>query len=410
MSARKNAVRLTGCILLGAAAACADGGAPTTDPGSILEQIQAPDLRTLTQSIPGFGGLFIDRGIPTVYLTDPGQRGIAERMLNGFARARGVPGIEVRAARFAYRDLDRWTQAVSYDAFAQGGVVFVDLDEASNRVLVGVERGTSHANIRSLAARLKVPAEAIEVRDVDPIQFAATLRDQVRPVVAGLQIHFGMFVCSIGFNASSGGQASFVTASHCTDRQGGVEGTEYFQPLRSTANSFIGTEVADPEYTRNSPGCPRGARCRRSDAARAAYASAVPFTLGGIAQTTGPNNGSLTIAGTFKIAGEGGEVVGDIANKVGRTTGWTFGPVIATCINSIVLGAEKPIIQLCQTRVRAGVAGGDSGSPVFRPQGGGDRATLLGILWGGSVSGEVTFVFSPMFNIERELGLLTTHK
>lgn len=101
--------------------------------------------------------------------------------------------------------------------------------------------------------------------------------------------------------------------------------------------------------------------------------------------------------------------MGETANKVGRTTGWTYGPVIETCINSIVLGAEKPIIQLCQTRVRAGVDGGDSGSPVFRPQGNSGRSTLLGILWGGSVSGEVTFVFSPMFNIERELGLLATH-
>ena len=65
--------------------------------------------------------------------------------------------------------------------------------------------------------------------------------------------------------------------------------------------------------------------------------------------------------------------------------------------------------QRCQDRVRAGVAGGDSGSPVFRVLGNGGKVRLMGILWGGSVSGEVTFVFSPMKNIHMELGDFQTH-
>lgn len=404
MSVRKTAVRLTGCIVLAAAAACAEGG-PATGPESVLQEIQAPDAATLSRTIPGFGGLFIDQGVPTVYLTDVGQRGNAERLLSGFARARGATGIKVRAGQFKYRDLDRWSQRVSYDAFDQSGVVFVDLDEASNRVLVGVERGAPHAEILSLAARLGVPAEAITVRDVDPIYYAATLRDQVRPVVAGLQIHFGNFLCSIGFNAVSSGQNSFVTASHCTNTQGGVEGTQYFQPLASLAGSFIGTEVADPTYLRRNqnPACPRGRRCRFSDAARAAYASGVPFTLGGIAQTTGANNGSLTIAGTFAIKDEGGEVVGDIANKVGRTTGWTSGSITNTCVNTGVSGSN--IVLLCQNFVSAGVGGGDSGSDVFLQSG--NNVRLLGVLWGGNGAGTL-FVYSPIANVEQELGPLTT--
>src|SRR3989454_2011588 len=229
-------------------------------------------------------------------------------------------------------------------------------------VLVGVERGASHANVRSLAARLGVPAEAIVTRDVDPIQYAATLQDQVRPVVAGLQIHFGNFLCSIGFNAVSGGQNSFVTASHCTNRQGGVEGTLYYQSLSSQPNSFIGTEVADPVYFRGGV-CPKHRVCRYSDASRAAYAAGVPFTLGGIAQTSGPNNGSLTITGSFAVTAEGSAVVGDVVNKVGRTTGWTQGAVTNTCVNTGVSGTK--IVQLCQTFVSAGVGAGDSGSDVF---------------------------------------------
>lgn len=398
------AVRITGLAILAAVAACSDSGPGTgPEPISLSRPLQAPDVGALTRALPGFGGLFIDHGVPTVYLTDLRQQGLAEQLLGGFARARGATGIRVLAGRFAYGDLDKWFQQVSNEAFAQGSVVFVDLDEAANRVLVGVEPGVSHANIHALAARLGVPAEALTVRDAEPIHYVATLRDQVRPVVAGLQINFSNFICSIGFNATSGGQASFVTASHCTDRQGGVEGTLYYQPLASTANSFIGTEVADPKYFRNGGVCPHGRKCRYSDASRAAYASGVPFALGGIAATTGPNDGSVTIAGTLTINGNGGEVAGDVANKIGRTTGWTQGIITNTCVNTGVSGSN--IVQLCQNFVSAGVGGGDSGSDVFLQSGGGVR--LLGVLWGGNSAG-TQFVYSPIANVEQELGPLTT--
>jgi hypothetical protein len=403
----RSVVRLLAVAALAAAAACSDSTTPNEPAPPLvpaLRGMQAPDLATLARTVPGFGGFFLDQGVPTVYLTNPADRGPVERALGDFARARGfLPAqIQVLRGRFAYGDLDRWFQRISYEVFAQGGVVFVDLDEAANRVLVGIEPGASHANIRALAARLGVPAEALVVRETEPIAYAATLRDQVRPVVAGLQINFSNFLCSIGFNALSGGQNSFVTASHCTDHQGGVEGTQYFQSLASQANSFIGTEVDDPTYFRNQNGCPKGRRCRFSDAARAAYASGVAFSAA-IAQTSGPNNGSITITGTINVSGEGTAVVNDVVNKIGRTTGWTQGVVTNTCVNTGVSGTN--IVQLCQTFVSAGVGGGDSGSDVFALSGG--NATLLGILWGGNSSGTL-FVYSPMSGIESELGPLTT--
>ena len=401
------ASRLVPVAALLAAVACSD--ATPTDPAlngtpPELQVTQAPDLANLARAIPGFGGLFIDHGVPTVYLTNPTDRSAMERALGDFASSRGsTPAqIQVLQGRYSLQQLDRWTRQVTTDAFSIAGVVYTDLDEATNRVTVGVDRGSATPSVRSLAARLGIPAEAVVVKQTEPISFAATLRDQVTPVVAGLQINFSNFLCSIGFNAVSGGQNSFLTASHCTDRQGGVEGTLYYQPLASTANSFIGTEVADPKYFRGS-GCPKGHRCRFSDASREAYASGVSFTLGGIAQTSGPNNGSLTITGTFNVTGEGSAVVGDVVNKIGRTTGWTQGVVSATCVTTGVSGSN--IVQLCQTFVNAGVGGGDSGSDVFAQAGG--LTTLLGILWGGNSSG-TQFVYSPISNIEQELGPLTT--
>jgi hypothetical protein len=116
-----------------------------------------------------------------------------------------------------------------------------------------------------------------------------------------LQIHFTQYLCTMGFNASFGGTAAFITNSHCTATQGGVEGTVYYQPT-SSVSGVIATEVADPAYTRGQlPGCPKSKRCRYSDSSRANYAAGVTSNLGGIAATNGSN---LTITGTRAITNE----------------------------------------------------------------------------------------------------------
>ena len=138
--------------------------------------------------------------------------------------------------------------------------------------------------------------------------------------------------------------------------------------------------------------------CRQSDSAFIRL-SVTDYLLGRIAQTTGL--GSLQIAGSYSIAGEGAAIVGATVNKVGRTTGWSQGPVTNTCVNTGVSGTN--IVQLYQTFVTAAVGGGDSGSPAFRLSG--SDATLVGILWWGSGN---SFVYSPIANIEAELGALTT--
>lgn len=322
----------------------------------------------------------------------------------------------VAHGQYTPEQVERWFQQLSPEALALPGAVFVDNDESVNRVVVGVQNEGAAAAVRGVAARLGVPEGALEVQVVEPIQFAVTLRDRVDPRIGGIQIHFSMFLCTLGFNAVDGTENSFMTNSHCTDRQGGVEGTVYYQPTSSVDPVSIGTEVEDPEYFRNGV-CPRGRKCRYSDAARAAYVAGINSTLGKIARTNGPNTGSLEIVGEFTITGEDlrqkftartRKSPGEILNKVGRTTGWTQGEVTRTCVNTNVLGSN--ITQLCQTFVENPdvqiVAGGDSGSNVFKLDANGS-VTLAGILWGGNSSGTL-FVFSPLRNIEQELGALTT--
>jgi hypothetical protein len=401
---------VAGTVLL--ASACSDTTQPTSpsDPPAGLEPIsglqQPDDPVALARQVPGFGGFFFDaEGVPTIYLKEASRRGTAERALQPYFSVRGLKAsaLRVRRADFDWASLERWQGQASMQALSMRGAVYVDADEANNRVKIGVERGTSGVQVRAAIVRLGVPASAVLVEEVEPVKYAATLQDRIRPVPGGVQINFPGFLCTLGFNATRSGQRSFITNSHCTTIQGGTEGTPYWQPTQTAAPAQIGTEVADPRY-RRSNGCPLLRRCRRSDAARAAYASGTASQLGRIARTTGANNGSLTISGRFSITAEGNPVVGQTVNKVGRTTGWTRGAITNTCVNVNVSGSN--ITQLCQSIVSAGVGGGDSGSPVFRQQGGGNNVTLLGILWGGS--GSNIFVFSPISNIESELGALTT--
>ncbi|HEX7119074.1 MAG TPA: hypothetical protein VF212_09815 [Longimicrobiales bacterium] len=394
------------------AAACGDVP-ETTSPEASRDALapgaqSASDLATVARDVPAFGGLFIDAdGVPTAYVTDASERGAVEAAVGGFLASRGyaATSLRIREGRFGFAQLDRWFRGASPEVLATAGVVFVDLDERSNRLLVGVEHAGAANAVRGVIARLGIPADAVEIRETAPIHFAATLRDRVRPVQGGLQIHFGNFLCTLGFNAVRAGQNSFITNSHCTNQQGGTEGTQYFQPLSTVDGTVIATEVDDPEYFRGGQ-CPRGRRCRFSDASRAAYSAGVDFSLGAVAQTTSRGNlsGSLTIAGTFSITGERDPLAGEEANKVGRTTGWTFGTITNTCVNVNVSGTN--ITQLCQSIVEGGVGSGDSGSPVFGWSGG-SGITLFGILWGGSGAGDL-FVFSPISNIEQELGSLTT--
>jgi hypothetical protein len=109
-----------------------------------------------------------------------------------------------------------------------------------------------------------------------------------------------------------------------------VDGTQYYQPLNQVPAELIGTETVDPRYRRNIAGCPRGRVCRFSDSNFSEGAAGVGLALGTIARTTGPNNGSLEVAGTFEISGSDAASVGQIANKVGRTTGWSQGVVTRT--------------------------------------------------------------------------------
>lgn len=351
------------------------------------------EFARLAERLPGFAGFYYDFGrAPTVVLSEP-------RLATAFERM----GFRVQVGEYDFRQLLVWRVAARA-TMAHDAVVFLDIDETANRLRIGVDREhavQATAAVEATLAALGLPAEAVVIEPTDPIVPMATLRERVRPVPGSMQIRFSNFVCTLGFNADREGVVGFVTNSHCSDDQGSTTGTVYLQP-NTPEDNRIGEELLDPPYIRGLDNCPQGRVCRYSDSLFAGYDAAGDQEMAKIARTTGPNNGSLDIDDAnprFTITATGSSVVGEVVNKIGRTTGWTQGEVLATCVDVSVAGSN--ITQLCQDRVGAAVDGGDSGSPVFAWDGTGDNVELRGILWGGSFDGS-SFTFSPFANITRD--------
>ena len=292
--------------------------------------------------------------------------------------------------------------------FDVDGVVYVD--EADDGMLdVGVVGVNVVQAVQQRLAGLGIPLERVRIVVTKPIHELATLRDSVRPLVGGLQIAFvkgGLtYLCTLGFIAVKGGVTGFITNSHCTSKEFQPDGTVHHQPLPQNP---VGAEASDPPAFN----CGGGLKCRWSDSVFDQLYGGVSVSLGYIASTAGVNDGSITIAGLYLIAFKhaGNAETGTTLRKVGRTTGQTEGVVTNTCADVRPIGSR--VIRLCQDIVSGGtaiVAGGDSGSPVFKLADNPDTAEveveLYGVLWGGSSDG-TTFVYSPLTNIEKDLGTL----
>ncbi len=372
----------------------------------------------VAQQVPAFGGLFFDEhGQLTIYLADtaPSVVAAAAAIRSAFGDDERMAGpIRVLPGKYGFLQLYEWRNSI-IDILTIPGVVFLDIDDRRNQLAVGVETMEIAHEVERMLEKLGVPREAVSIEKTEPIVFK--LRQKRRPLVGGLQIQFGWpgANCTLGFIAVRQGINGFVTNSHCTHTQGGVENTEYHQPIRPInpwdMSNRVGLEIADPTYFTGGA-CPSGQRCRYSDSAfvRSPHPSGPSVTLnrGYIARTA---LGSINWNGRdlYRIVTkvETNDVhVGDIVNMVGRTSGRKEGTVFAVCSHANV----GNITLLCQDWVNVGVLGGDSGAPVFRIINSPALydVILYGILWGGDPAGTQYYIFSNMGLVQRldELGPL----
>lgn len=360
------------------------------------------DLAAVGREVPGFGGLYYDGlGRPNVFLLDPDRDGASAARLLG-------AGVVVHRAEYEFARLLAWRLALR-PLLGLPGAVYLDADESSNRVVIGVapDAGADREQMEREAVAAGVPLPAIVWRETPRAVPWTGLQSKIRPVSGGLQNVFSTYICTLGFNAYLGKAFGVVVAGHCTDTFGEVDGTRIYQPT-STGGDLIAKETVNPAFFSGSP-CPRSNLCRYSDSAFAQYTNPGFGTLGRIARPTasGITSGPLTLSpasASFTIAGSAASIlVGEVVQKVGRTTGWTYGPVIRTCADV----NEGNVTLYCQTLVQIGGGPGDSGSPVFvqRP---GNKARLAGLLWGGYDDPRlgVVGIYSPLANVEKDLGSL----
>lgn len=380
---------------------------PTGESVALTEQ-NATDLHekfaAIADTIPDFGGFYLDGdGQPVAYLLDPSSGRISDvesaledvfgsdilERGDNQRRSVGSPELQLREGTYAMGDLLTWYERLGA-VFVElpEEAVFTDLNERSNGLTVGVTTLDATEKVDSVLQEQEIPREAVEIVEARfPEPQGHTLRDDVDPPRGGLEIGFGSnSACTLGFVARLGNASGFITNSHCTAQRSTVDGQTFDQAF---GGSQIGTETADPSWN----SCYSGNRvCRRSDAAFAEYSDGIDVR-GLVARPeawAGPNasgggtrnidHGSPTLAVTGTSAQP---VSGEMVDKVGRTTGWTWGFVNRTCFAVGVNGAPN-VVMRCQYQASYNEGGGDSGSPVFVWRG--DEITLLGVHWGSGAT------------------------
>jgi len=381
----------------------------------------------LAQTVPGSAGFYIDTvsGNVVVSLTDlrrpeAATGALRSRLAPELARARAThPQADVvpRPVAYTFLQLKEWRDRLNGEVFAIPGVVWLDLDEVRNLVVIGVEPSADRGAIRRLAGGLTVPDAALDFETDGPVVPEAGLTDQIRPIAGGTRIQrvqSGVAVtCTMGFPALWNGAKAFVTASHCSRTTLAVDSTRQYQPTAplthadSLAIAPIGFEVAD--YSEPCP--PKiGSACAWADAAVYMFTGAASqWTAGRIARPTygcfpGPCSPvNLQIGGYFRIAGtDSSLVVGDLVSMIGSGTGWNQSYVQKTCTN-VKLNTTQ--VAECQDYGSYGNGTGDSGGPILLNISPSDSNVVLGgIHWGKT--GQYA-VFSPWSGIAREYGNLS---
>ncbi|NMO17156.1 hypothetical protein HPC49_16210 [Pyxidicoccus fallax] len=388
-SGRAGAVIAGAALCLGAWSMEAEATQPRTLDDVLLE---------VEREVPGFGGMYHDaKGRLVVRMVHAEAAPVAVAAITRRFGAERVPaaGWVTEPAARTFSQLKALQERLTPEVLSLPGAVFTDVDEKSNRVAIGVARAEARGLVETVLSRLSVEREAVEVVEVGPI-LPTNVQGGWTPVAGGLQIETPGKYCTLGFAALQGGTLGFVSNSHCTQVQGGVEATPAYQAV---APWRVGTELTDPGYA-SGGSCPAGRICRNSDSAffraDAAISPRVVRTSGAFDLNI---SAWLDVTSKVLYPSQGQTVL-----KTGRSTGTTSGTIQWAC--ATVNSGGTPHTYYCNyiaTSATQNGAGGDSGSPVYFQSG--NTVSLTGILW-GSGSNPWNFAFAPLGAVQSELGVV----
>ena len=389
----------------------------------------------ISRAAPGAAGYYVDEaGNLVLLLRDQSEDGAARaaltqiktegRLLTPAARNRRIV---VKAAQFSYGQLATWRDRLFDSVFTQlDGVSSLDLDERRNRVTIGLDPQLAadlRPRVLKTAAGLGVDTSAINFRERGNVRYSSstttsaavlglTIQHAFDTIVGGIQIRSpaaqGMGgnpgFCTVGFVALRNGVRTFVTATHCSSNWGAIDNTVMSQ---AGVGRRIGAEYIDP----NKWSCGFYDYCRESDAAMYSIDDTVDALHGLIARTTYANNGYLnggvgslvidSLRPYFVVTVAGQSLPsGWYVNKMGITTGWTWGTVENTCVDHHNGTWPGRYTTTCAYEADLREDPGDSGGPVFTLEGG-DAVGLVGTIIGSN--GDYA-VFSRYSRIVSEMG------
>jgi hypothetical protein len=121
---------------------------------------------------PGFGGMYVDLdGRLVLYLLDTAQLPAARSVIEAVFGPDRVPAAGVRAVKGQYTvsQLAAWTRRAAA-VLDLTGVTLVDLDEARNRVAIGVDDRSRVKAVAKAISSMKVPRAAVVIDVTGPIR------------------------------------------------------------------------------------------------------------------------------------------------------------------------------------------------------------------------------------------------
>ncbi|MGH2397675.1 MAG: S8 family serine peptidase, partial [bacterium] len=388
----------------------------------------------LARELPGLAGFWYDTsGNVIVSLKSVGDAQAVKSLLrskfqNELVRSRvRHPGADVlvRDATYTFIELKEWRdRLLTGQILSAPGVVWLDLDEVANRVVIALDGDADDVALRQIAESLSIPPEAVEFELTGPYLSQQTLQDEFRPLEGGIQIQrvsgSNAVTCTLGFTALREDAQVFLTAGHCSPDVMGTDGVEQFQPLAPLTGADSATATAvGREVLRVSEPC-GNRRCSYSDAAiYGLIADTIPpipgemFTVGRIARPAsgcfpGPCNPpvlNLSVSGAYWVVDTTQEsfLVNDLVSKIGSATGWSQGLVSRTCVD---VSPSNRVTYRCQMFATYGADDGDSGAPILLDiQGEADSTVTLGGIHSGRAGSNR--VFSPWSGIVQDYGSLS---
>lgn len=373
----------------------------------------------LAEKAPSSAGFYFNQAHDLVVVVrDPSDASAATTALQSMVAARQIslrhgtaPNVVVQHGKYTFAELATWRDALSDALLGQvNGVTSIDLNEQSNRVVVGLDPAVANAarqSVSEVLRKLAIDSGGVTFRNV---KFVATNGDSITSQDDSLA--GGIFLstvteqgCTLGFIADIGTQRAFITASHCTPTVFHLDlGSPAYQKFQS--DSLVGTEYVDP-----APSTCGLYECRRADAA-AYKVTTFPTKKGLIVRTLSrgsTSNGSFTVDPNhpyFIINGTAQSITGgDEINKMGVGAGWTWGGVTNTCVDLHITSGTVTYIVKCAYEGDYRSRPGDSGGPIFSWDGG-DAVSLLGVNFGVSTDSTLG-LFSAYADITAILGTMT---